>query len=172
MDNDRKTKDLYSISNIISPFAKKVLGKRGFVEVDIITNWDNIVGEELAKSTIPQKIDFTKDQRSNGTLYIQTISGAFALELKHKEKIVIEKINSYFGYNAVSKLKIIQNSSSFNTLFDCKEEENTIKHLVSKKQETYINEMTKDLENPKLKEILTKLGYSIAGLSKKKETDK
>lgn len=171
MSDNRTTKDLYSISNILTPFAKKILGKRGFIEVDIITNWDKIVGNELAKTTIPQQIDFKKNQRSNGTLHIQTISGAFALELKHKEKNVIEKINTYFGYNAVSNLKIIQNSALFETFFDDKPLQNSKKNLVTKEEENYINEMTQDLENPKLKEILTKLGHNILGSSKKEETN-
>lgn len=167
MDDTRKTKDLYSISNIITPFAKEVLGKKGFIEVDIITNWNKIVGEELAKSTIPQKINFIKDQRSNGTLHIETISGAFALELQHKEKIVIEKINTYFGYNAVSKLKITQNPSLFETFFDVKEQQNPKINLVTKEEENYINEMTKDLESPKLKEALTRLGHNVVNKTKK-----
>ncbi|MDR1694727.1 MAG: DUF721 domain-containing protein [Lactobacillaceae bacterium] len=171
MNNGRKTKDLYSISNIITPFAKKILGKRGFVEVDIIINWDKIVGADLAKYTSPQKIDFKKNERGNGTLYIETISGAFALEVQHKEKIVIEKINAYFGYNAISKLRIIQNPNMAEASIDEKEDENPKKTLVTRVEETYINEMVKDLDSSKLKDVLTKLGIEVASANKKKEND-
>lgn len=161
MNEDRKTKGLSSIADIITPFAKKSLNKRGFIEIDMIINWDKIVGKDLAKFSFPQKIDFKRDQRTNGNLHIQVISGAFALELKHKERFVLEKINTYFGYSAVSQLIISQNmDSSFDQMID-ESFHTPEKILVTEEEETYINEITADVKDPELKKVLTKLGYSI-----------
>ena len=88
-----------------------MLGSRGFVAVDILAGWHEIVGEELAEFCLPQKIDFPRGQKSNGTLYLNVASGAFALEIQHREKFILEKINTRFGYQAVAKIKIVQNSS-------------------------------------------------------------
>ena len=106
----RRTKDLQSLSQTLLPFAQNILGKNGFVETDIITNWPEIIGEQLAQFSFPQKIDFPKDKKNNGCLHLSVPSGAFAVEIKHKEKYILDKINTYFGYNAVSTLKIIQNN--------------------------------------------------------------
>lgn len=161
MKKNNTTNGFSSIAQILSPIAKKTIGKQGFVEVEIITNWDKIVGEDLAAFTNPQKIDFNKNQRDNGTLHIQSLSGAFALEIKHKENYIIDKINSYFGYQAVSKIMISQSISSKsikNREFDV---EDSQKVLVSIDEENYIKKITGDLENPKLKEALIRLGKDI-----------
>ena len=45
--------DLQSVAKSIMPLARSILGKKGFVEVDILTDWSGIVGEELAAYTLP-----------------------------------------------------------------------------------------------------------------------
>ncbi len=169
MSEERKTKGLSSLADIITPFARQSINKRGFVEVDIIINWDKIVGKALSQYSLPQKIDFKRDERKNGNLHIQVVSGAFALELKHKERFVLEKINTHFGYNAVSQLTISQNMDlSIERVLE-EPLQNLKKNLVSPEEENYINEITQDLKNPKLKEVLTKLGYSILSFNNKEE---
>lgn len=158
---ESQTKGLSSLSKSILPLAKQVLGKKGFVEVDILTNWGNIVGEELAQYSFPQKIDFKRGEKNNGILLLSVPAGAFALEIKHREKFILEKINTYFGYNAVSGLKIIQNNNlSLDGIKEFKHSE-TKKTLVTPEEENYIKSLTKDLNNSELKEILIKLGQSV-----------
>jgi hypothetical protein len=36
------------------------------------------------------------------------ISGSLAIELQHLEPVIIDRINGYFGYGAVKRLKILQ----------------------------------------------------------------
>ena len=91
------------------PFAKQLLGSKGFVEIDILTGWSEIVGDELAEFCLPQKIVFPRGQKTGGTLYLYAASGAFALEITHRERFILEKINTRFGYQAVAKIKIVQN---------------------------------------------------------------
>jgi len=167
ISKDRKTKGLSSISNSILPFAKQILGKKGFVEIDILTNWETIIGKELSAYTLPQRIDFKKDQRNNGILHLEVPAGAFAVEVKHKENLILERINAYFGYNAVSSLKIIQNNSL--SIADTKTPAKQNKSLVSPEEENYIKSLGEDIENPRLKEILTKLGLNIKATQPKKE---
>ena len=57
-NSDRKTKDLLSISQTIQPLIKKIVGKNGFVETDIITNWSAIIGDSFAQCCFPQRIAF------------------------------------------------------------------------------------------------------------------
>ncbi|MCP4395062.1 MAG: DUF721 domain-containing protein [Alphaproteobacteria bacterium] len=97
-----------SISNAIGRITKSIVGKRGFIEVDIITNWAAIVGDEIASYVSPTNIIFPRNSRNSGALHVQVLSGAFAIELQHREKQIIERLNSYFGYNAISSLKITQ----------------------------------------------------------------
>ena len=43
----RKTKDLQSLSQTLLPLAQNILGKNGFVETDIITNWPTLSANSL-----------------------------------------------------------------------------------------------------------------------------
>ena len=51
----------------------------------------------------------------NGTLVLNVIHGK-ELEVEYEKKEIIDKINSFFGYNCISniKLKIIQNKIKLN----------------------------------------------------------
>lgn len=166
---ERKNWDLVPLSRNISPLTRSLFGKKGFVEIDILTNWDKIVGHELADYTFPEKIDFKREQKNNGTLHLQVPTGAFALEIQHREKYIIEKINAYFGYNAVSNIRILQNNSLPLKSDEDYKEESPDKNLVTAEEENYIKSLAADINNSKLKEILIKLGQSIFNNNKKEK---
>ena len=158
-DDTRKSFGLATLAKSLQPYTKQILGKRGFVEIDVLTNWDKIIGDDLAQYSIPVKIDFQKNEKSNGRLFINVPSGAFAIELELRQKIIIEKVNTYFGYNAVSSIRLIQNAGAFPDLDD--EDPVEEKILISKEEENFIDDISKDIENDKLREILAKLGKSV-----------
>lgn len=166
---ERTTGDLQSLAKSILPLAKAVLGKKGFVETDILTNWPDIIGEDLANFTSPVKIDFKPQQRLNGTLHLEVPSGAFALEVQHKEKIILQKINTYFGYNAVSGIRIIQNP---NFQISTPHPPKKVEKLVTPEEENYIQELAEEIIRPDLKEILIKLGQSVFTDNNQKEKKK
>lgn len=158
---ERRTYDLTALSRTIAPLTKRLFGKKGFIEVDILSNWDKIVGAELADYSFPQKIDFKREQKNNGILHLQVPSGAFALEIQHRERFILEKINAYFGYNAVCGIKIIQNNSLTLSQENKYHVEVPKENLVTGEEENYIKSLAEDIKNSKLKEILIKLGHSI-----------
>lgn len=165
---ERTTHDLQPVSLMLMPLAKKVLGKKGFVETDILTDWKHIVGEELASFVWPQSIDFRKGERNNGVLKVCVPSGAFALELQLREKSIIQKINTYFGYATVSSLRIIQNSTSMN---EQKSErvESEQKKVVSAQEEIYIKELSSGIKNSALQTMLERLGICVICDNKEKD---
>lgn len=158
----RSEQGLSSIAQTLMPFAKKLLGKKGFVEIDILTGWDKIVGAEMAKYSLPQRIHFPRDAKNGGTLYLSVPSGAFALEIQHREKYILDKINTYFGYNAVSAIRIIQNQpqNSLQTGKQIKPEDNN-EITLPPEDEKHIENLTEAIDNPELKAIIAKLGRDI-----------
>lgn len=165
---ERKTHDLRSVSSMVMPLAKKILGKRGFVEIDILTDWEKIVGEELAAFVLPQSIDFRRGEKTGGVLKVAVPGGAFALELQHREKNVIRKINAYFGYAAVASLKIIQNAT-LEYAAERERVESVQKKVVSEQEEIYIKELSAGIKNNVLQETLERLGRSIIGNNKEED---
>lgn len=153
--------DLTSVSKTILPLAKQLLGAKGLMEIEILSGWTSIVGEDLAQYSLPQKISFRKNERSDGTLELLVLSGAFAMEIKQREPQILDKINTYFGYKAVSKLKIVQNSCPEIFLIDKKPIDNMKKNLVSKEEQNYITEIVKDIDSSDLRQKLENLGKAV-----------
>ena len=48
--------------------------------------------------------------RANGTLCVRVQSGAFAMILEHQKNIILDKVNTFLGYMAVSNIKIQQDN--------------------------------------------------------------
>ena len=106
-DETRRAGGVRHLAGFLPRLTKAALGKRGFAEGGIVTDWAAIVGPELAASSLPERLSFAQGERRDGMLQVR-VTGAFALELQHLEPMVIERINSYFGYRAVARLKIRQ----------------------------------------------------------------
>ena len=160
---------LTRLSSNIEQMAKKLLGVHGLTEIDLLKNWESVVGEDFARHSLPERIDFKKDMRNDGTLILKVSSGALALEISHKAPVIIEKINTYFGYCAISHIKIIQTD----VCLSCIQDDANIadiekKKLVSQEQENYIKTIGEGVKSENLKTRLQSLARSIC-LSQKKE---
>ena len=96
-----------AISGLIGKSSKAALIKRGFAQADILTNWAAIVGPNLANFSSPEKFSYARQSNKEATLRIRVAPG-WAPEFQHFEPLVIERINSFFGYRAVARLQLIQ----------------------------------------------------------------
>ena len=104
----RTYEGLDSLTREVQKLARPLLGQHGFTQVELITHWSDIMGSELAIGVKPVKLTFPAKDRINGMLYVRTAGGAFAMLLEHQKGRIMERINTYFGYPAVSNLKIEQ----------------------------------------------------------------
>lgn len=96
-----------SLGSLLPKVARPVLGRHGLAAGGIVADWPSIVGAQLAECCLPMRLVFPPGERAAGTLYLR-VQGSLALELQHLEPVVLERINSYFGYRAVIRLKIQQ----------------------------------------------------------------
>ena len=163
INNERRTGDLEGIGRVMMPLAKKMLGRRAFAEADIICNWAEIAGEDTAAFSTPRKIDFKKGERTGGILHIEVAGGAFALELQLKSRQLIDKVNTFFGYEAVRQIKILQNPAAKTSRII----HNPEKKLVTAEEENYIRNLSDGVKNPELSNALQKLGLAVAVNNKK-----
>lgn len=97
-----------TLAESLGRLTRDLCASQGFAQAEIITRWRSIAGPLLAAHTVPEKLFFPKGQDS-GTLYVSADS-AFALELQHLAPQVMERINGYFGFPAVSRIAIRQGS--------------------------------------------------------------
>lgn len=104
----RRARGFRAIGPDIARLTKPLFGARGFASADVITQWPRIVGETIAGASIPEKVQFPRAKRTGGTLYLRVRPGGAATEIQHASPLLIERVNTYFGFGAIKALKIIQ----------------------------------------------------------------
>ena len=139
------TQGLRPFSSSIPKTLKKYLKKGGYNYSNIVDNWTTIVNKKISDSCYPISIKMRKEMK-NGTLMLNVIHGK-ELEIEYAKNDIIEKINSFFGYNCISQinLKIIEEKIKFK-----KNKLPIIKNL------SKINNQIASVQNPELKKSLTK----------------
>ena len=135
------TQGLRPLQSLLPENAKKILKKDGFVYFEIIKNWKNIVGEKMFKEVTPLKIK----KINNENILSINVNKDIMIEVEYSRDQIIEKINSYLGFNAINKIQVISKNSSF----EVKKKKIVLSENILKK----INE----IESKNLKEIFLKL---------------
>ena len=91
-----------SLMHVIKGFGKKY----GFANVDIIENWKEIAGDDLSLKITPVKISFPFGERKNGVLWVKIKNASLSSVIQYQFPMVVDKVNTYFGYNAITSVKI------------------------------------------------------------------
>ena len=159
MADKRKNRNghgLRALGSLITQSNPSGVNNRGYVQPEIISIWEEIVTPELAKETVPQKLTFPRGKRLGGTLRIRA-PAPLAAELQHKEPILLERINSFFGYKAVEKITIIHGYS------DDPLPSRRFPKIRSLSLETAqkIESMTSNIQHDELRKALTTLGKTL-----------
>jgi hypothetical protein len=95
------------LEDLARKLAAPALRRHGFAEGALVARWPEIVGERFAEVSLPTRLSFTPENRTGGTLSVQ-IEGPLATQFQHAESLVIERVNQFFGYAAVARLKLMQ----------------------------------------------------------------
>ena len=116
--NNNKTQTfiqgLRPFSSSIPKTLKKHLRKGGYNYSNIVDNWTKMVSKKISDSCYPHNIKMGKEMK-NGILVLNVIHGK-EMEVEYNKKEIIDKINSFFGYNCIDqvKLKIVQEKIELN----------------------------------------------------------
>ncbi len=107
----KKTKEpprgMKTLGGALHEVVAPVYQARGFAEVKLIADWIKVVGAEVAEKSTPLKVTFPQGQQVDGTLLV-AVQGGYAIEIQHLEPLILEKIATYLGYRAISRVKIVQ----------------------------------------------------------------
>lgn len=104
---ERRSNRSQPIGRLVDRLIAKPLRRNGFANSEVLTRWSAIVGAELAAVSCPEKLSFTPHNQGAGVLSIRVASAA-ALEFQHLQPQIVERVNSYFGFRAVSRLRLLQ----------------------------------------------------------------
>lgn len=107
-DTSTRKRRTTALATLVTTATRPAFRRRGMADGAILRDWPKIVGPELARRSVPEMVRFPKGERDGGTLHLRVESGGLATELQHLEPLVVERINGYFGYRAVARLRIHQ----------------------------------------------------------------
>lgn len=106
-----------AVGSFVPKLARKAFEKFGFAAAAVLTDWREIVGPEIAACTAPERLRWPKPSdgeaatppgpRSGATLLLR-VEPSRALDVQYKTVQIIERINAYFGYRAITDIRLIQ----------------------------------------------------------------
>jgi hypothetical protein len=96
-----------AVSDIVPDIGRAAFRRFGFVQSSIVSRWREIVGDRYAAVSSPESIRFPAGKRSEGVLNL-IVEGAHAPMMQHVVPVIVERINRFFGYQAVSRVAFRQ----------------------------------------------------------------
>ena len=100
------------LSELLGATLSDALKTQGFASAEILARWGDIVGPEIAAHSEPMKINWP---RANGrreppepaTLVLR-VEGPAALEIQHLSAVILERVNRFFGWQAIGRIALRQ----------------------------------------------------------------
>ncbi|RCK47981.1 DUF721 domain-containing protein [Thalassospira profundimaris] len=158
MGSSERRMGLRNVAPLVGNLTRPLVRKRGFFQTEIILHWAEIVGRDLEQFTMPVKYSPPRGENAGGGTLVIRVTGPVAIELQHRMPQIIDRVNTYFGYRAVDRIKMMQG--------DISRPERTVHRptIVPEGDITQASQINIDkIEDPHLREVLTRLGRHIAG---------
>ncbi len=156
----------FALADLTAKAMDPVLAKQGFGAADLVLNWEEIVGDRLARVCEPIKLQWpTRPPKAEpgqvepASLIVRVESG-FAIELQHVGGTIIERVNTHLGWRCIGKLLLRQ--GPIGTQTKAKRRTLVDDPLARAQAEAEVA----SIEDEGLREALTRLGTRI--LSEKK----
>ena len=151
---------LRAIAAEVPGIAGPVLGKRGFAEAQLVAQWPAIIGEDIARGVSPDKLSFTRGERRDGTLHLRVAPG-FGPEIQHREPVLLERINAFFGYRAVARLALKQGPPAWPA-----EPPPPRPRPLKGEERQHLERSVADIGDDELRAALQRLGEAVIGSAK------
>ena len=145
---NRSFQGLRSFKDTLPTNIKKIIKKKGHIFSETLNNWKYIVGNEIFQICYPKSFK-NSNKFGVSTLHIMVKRGN-EVNLEYSKKEIIDKMNSFFGYTVVEKLKFISFDDAQTKFTKIKEKNISV---TNKKYANRIN----DIKNDKIKSSLLKL---------------
>lgn len=103
------------LADLIDACIGPTLQAQGFAASDILVAWSEIVGARLADSCQPLKLEWRRrggaldrQARPEPATLVVRVESAFALEMQHLAPVILERVNTHYGWRCVGKLVLKQ----------------------------------------------------------------
>ena len=139
---------LRSFRDTLPKNIKKIINKKGHIYSETLNNWKYIVGEKLFKICYPKS--FKNSNRFGVSTLLVMVKRGHEVDLEYSKKEIMNKMNSFFGYSVVEKLRFVSFDDNQNILSSDTDKENNVTIM---KYQNKIN----DIKNNKIKKSIMEL---------------
>jgi hypothetical protein len=110
MNKTRKSQPR-ALSDLLHKTLTEAFAKQGFASTELVTRWTEIVGADIADHSQPEKIQWSRTRDGQlpepGKLVLR-VEGPMALEIQHLSGVILERVNRFFGWQAVGAIRLRQ----------------------------------------------------------------
>jgi len=145
---------LRSFKDTLPKNIKKVINKKGHIYSETLSNWKYIVGKNLFNACYPKS--FKNSNRLGVSTLQVVVKRGHEIDLEYSKKEIIDKMNNFFGYQVVEKIKFI----SFNDNKEIYKKENDYEENVTIRK---YHKKIIDVKNEKIKKSLLELTKVFRG---------
>ena len=139
---------LRSFRDTLPKNIKKIINKKGHIYSETLNNWKYIVGEKLFKICYPKS--FKNSNRFGVSTLLVMVKRGHEVDMEYSKKEIMDKMNGFFGYSVVEKLKFVSFDNNKKTEVS---ENHMKKNVTNKKYQNQIN----SIKNDKIKKSLIEL---------------
>ena len=143
----RSIQGLRSFKDTLPKNIKKIIKKKGHIFSETLNNWKYIVGDDLFKVCYPKS--FKSSNKLGSSFLLIMVKRGHEVDMEYSKKQILDKMNSYFGYSVVEKLKLVSFDDDQTNFKKTK-----INHNATNNK--YINKII-SIKNDKIKKSLVEL---------------
>ena len=137
---------LRSFKDALPKNIKRIINKKGHIYSQTLDNWRHIAGDELFKFCYPKS--FKNSNRIGGSCLSIMVKRGHEVDIEYSKKLIIDKMNTFFGYNVVEKIRLIT--------FEQEQEKFKVNYNKDVTKSEFIKKIS-SIKNDKIKNSLTEL---------------
>ena len=96
---------LRSFKDTLPKNVKRIINKKGHIYSETLSNWKYIVGADLFNCCYPKT--FKNSNKFGLSTLVIMVKRGHEVDLEYSKKDILNRMNVYFGYQVVEKLKFI-----------------------------------------------------------------
>ena len=143
------------IADLMPQIGRAAFRRFGFVQSSVVTRWPEIVGERHAQVCMPEAIRFPPGEKIDGILQLVVLP-AHAPLIQHVIPEIIERVNRFFGYKAVARVKLRQGAVKPPHDEGSRQAPPSLKPIPME-----LGDSLRDIGDPELRTVLESLARSI-----------
>ncbi|WP_347301964.1 DUF721 domain-containing protein [Croceibacterium sp. TMG7-5b_MA50] len=155
-----------AVADLVPQIGRAAFRRFGFVQASVVTRWPEIVGERHARVCRPESIRFPVGEKSEGVLQLVVVP-AHAPIIQHLVPEIVERVNRFFGYRAVARVKLRQGAipASATPAATGRTAPPSLKPIPADMGDTL-----RDVADPELRTVLESLARSLGAQAESKGT--